>query len=62
MWPLSDGYMIWQDGKAHRVGGVPSYIEDASGNKIEADLDCYIVNLLKPWYDGSRQFTYDPST
>ena len=37
MWPLPDGYMIWQDGEAHRVGGVPSYIEDSRLNAISAD-------------------------
>lgn len=61
MWPLSDGYMIWQDGEAHRVGGVPSYIEDASGNKIEADRTTIRFNGYTPWQ--LEQFyteTYDP--
>ena len=41
---------------------IPPYIEDEDGNKIEADLDCYTVNSLSPWFYSSNQYTYDPTT
>ena len=37
----------------------PSYIEDANGNKIEADLDCTLKDLTLPWtlVDGADTYT-----
>ena len=37
----------------------PSYIEDANGNKIEADLDCNVKDLTLPWtlVDGADTYT-----
>lgn len=44
----------------------PSYIEDANGRKIEADLDCMVKDLTLPWtlVDGADTYTlnYDEQT
>ena len=44
----------------------PSYIEDANGRKIEADLDCIAQDLTLPWtlVDGQDTYTlnYDEQT
>lgn len=61
---FQNGVLVIYDG----TSWVPSadvhgdYIEDSNGNKIEADLDCYSVNLLSPWFYDSNKYTYDPTT
>lgn len=36
----------------------PAYIEGANGNKIEADLDCYVEDLYVPWTVNGIQLIF----
>lgn len=55
MWPTSDGYVIWQDGIAHALAGIPDHIVDLSGNVINANMDVTQYREYLGWqleYDG----------
>lgn len=41
------------------ISSIPPYIEDTNGNKIEADLDCWVTDLTSPWTltDGNDAYT-----